>query len=683
MTIMDKKKLDTLCIDTIRMLSADAVQKANSGHPGAPMGLAPLAYLLWTQVLKYNPHNPHWLNRDRFVLSAGHASMLLYSLLYLTGYDLSLDEMKNFRQWGSRTPGHPEYGQTPGVETTTGPLGQGFANAVGMALTERFLAERFNQPDHLLVDHATYVIAGDGDLMEGISSEAASLAGHLKLGKLICFYDDNRITIEGSTELAFSENVRDRFEDYGWHVLRVGEVNGAEDLEALFQAISVAQAETDRPSLIIVQTHIGFGSPKRQDTAQAHGAPLGENELRQTKMSLGWPLEPAFHVPEEAVSHFRKAIEKGIAAETTWNASWKAYCGKYPGLAEDWEGVMNKKLPMGWDLDIASYKAGSAIATRSASGDALNAIASNLPTLIGGSADLGPSNNTALKAYGSITGEDFSGRNIHFGVREHAMGGILNGMALHGGVIPYGGTFLVFSDYMKPAIRLAALMNLPVVYVFTHDSIGLGEDGPTHQPIEHMAALRAIPNMTVIRPADASETAVAWRLAISNGPQSKGPVALILTRQKLPVLDRGKYASADLLEKGAYILYETEGKAPSLILIATGSEVHVGLEAGLQLEKQGVSVRIVNMPSWELFEKQPLSYRQSVLPENSPPILSIEAATTFGWERYVGREGDAIGLDRFGASAPIDVLMKEFGFTVEHVIERAYALLRKKEEESI
>lgn len=667
----DGNELDQLCVNTIRMLAVDAVQKADSGHPGTPMGLAPLGYVLWTRFLKHNPRNPYWPDRDRFVLSAGHASMLLYSLLHLTGYDLSLEELKRFRQWGSKTPGHPEYGHTPGVETTTGPLGQGFANSVGMAIVERFLAERFNRSDHTIVDHYTYVIAGDGDMMEGIASEAASLAGHLKLGKLICFYDDNHITIEGSTDLTFCEDVKKRFEAYCWHVVTIQEDEN--DLEAISKAIRSAQAETSHPSLIIIRTHIGHGSPNRQDTAKAHGEPLGQEEVKLTKQNLGWPLEPDFRIPDMALDNFRKAVARGSSWEAGWQARLDAYATEYPDLAEEWRQAMNRKLPKGWDADIREYQPKGPMATRQAFGEVLNQIAPHISTLIGGSADLAPSTNTYLKDLGDLSAEDFSGRNIHFGIREHAMGGILNGMALHGGVIPYGGTFLVFSDYMKPSIRLAALMKLPVICVFTHDSIGLGEDGPTHQPIEQLAGLRAIPNLMVIRPADATETAVAWRLAIE---WQRGPVAMILTRQKLPVLDRGRYAPADLVEKGAYILTETKGKRPDLILIATGSEVHLALQAGQELEAQGIAVRIVSMPSWELFEQQPIDYRITVLPPKIRARVSVEASSTFGWHRYVGFEGDIIGLDRFGASAPGEVLMREFGFTVEKIVARAQALLK-------
>ena len=668
----NENDLDRDCIDTIRMLSVDAVQAANSGHPGTPMALAPLGYLLWTQFLKHNPSNPAWPDRDRFILSAGHASMLLYSLLHLTGYDLSLEEIKRFRQWGSLTPGHPEFGHTPGVETTSGPLGQGFANGVGFAMTERLLAQRFNRPGHSIVDHTTYVIASDGDMMEGVSGEAASLAGSLKLGKLICFYDDNHITIEGSTDLAFHENVQRRFEAYNWHVV-VAEGEG-NDLSALSESIRKAQAETQRPSLVIVRTHIGFGSPNRQDTAKAHGEALGVEEVKLTKENLGWPVEPTFHIPERALNHFRKAVGKGGEAEEDWKKRFALYAKEHPDLAEQWKRMTAAQLPSDWDARLKDYSPTGSMATRQASGQVLNLLADRLPMLVGGSADLAPSTLTLLKEFGDISGDDFSGRNLHFGVREHAMGSIVNGMTLHGGVIPYGATFLIFSDYMRPAIRLAALMNIPSVFVFTHDSVGLGEDGPTHQPIEHLSSLRAIPNLMVIRPADATETAVAWRIAIQN---QAGPIALVLTRQKLPVLDRGRYASADLVEKGAYILTESSGRSPELILVATGSEVKLVLQAGEQLMEEGIAVRVVSMPSWELFEKQQADYQKTIFPPDVPVRLAVEAASPFGWHRYVGTQGEIIGLDRFGASAPHDDVMRELGFTVDHIVSRAKALMNR------
>jgi transketolase len=665
----DHASLDQLCINTIRTLAMDAVQKANSGHPGLPMGAAAMAYVLWTRFLRHHPTNPSWPNRDRFILSAGHGCMLLYSLLHLTGYDLPLDELKRFRQWGSLTPGHSEYGLTPGVETTTGPLGQGFGNGVGMAIAERFLATHFNRPGYPIVDHYVYAIVSDGDLMEGISSEAASLAGHLGLGKLIYLYDDNRITIDGSTSLAFTENVGQRFEAYGWHVQRVD----GNDLKGVEAALSGAQAATERPSLIIARTHIAYGSPNKQDTAEAHGAPLGEEEIKLTKRALGWPLEPAFYIPGEALAHFREALQRGRAWETQWQAQFDAYAAAHPELAAEWRTVINGRLPEGWADKLPAFTpGGGGMATREASGKVLNAIAPHLPTLIGGSADLTPSNNTYLKGYGDFQRDNVGARNLHFGVREHAMGSILNGMALHGGVIPYGGTFLIFSDYMRPAIRLAALSHIHVIYVFTHDSIGLGEDGPTHEPIEHLASLRAMPNLTVIRPADANETVVAWRVALEH---RGGPVALALTRQKLPVLDRTTLASADLLRRGAYVLTDTSNGQPNIILIATGSEVQLALEARQRLAARGIGARVLSMPSWELFEQQPDSYRDEVLPPSVTARLAIEAASPHGWHRYVGLMGAVIGMTRYGASAPYQVLMEQFGFTADNVTSRALSLL--------
>ncbi len=656
--------LDQLCINTIRMLAVDGVQKANSGHPGMPMGAAAVAYVLWTQFLKHNPTHPTWPDRDRFVLSAGHGSMLLYSLLHLSGYDLPLSELQSFRQWGSRTPGHPEYDPAIGVETTTGPLGQGFANGVGLALAEKFLAEHFNRPDYTIVDHYVYAIVSDGDLMEGVASEAASLAAHLRLGKLIYLYDDNHITIEGSTDLAFSEDVEGRFRAYGWQVQRVD----GYDLEAIAAAIEAAQAETERPSLIIARTHIGYGSPHKQDTAGAHGAPLGAEEVKLTKENLGWPLEPAFYIPDEALAHFREAVRRGRDQEEEWLVRFKVYAHAYPDLAAEWKMVMDGELPAGWEADLPTFKPEDGpLATRAASGQVLNAIAARLPTLLGGSADLSPSNNTYLQGYGDFGPENFDARNLHFGVREHAMGSILNGLALHGGIIPYGGTFLVFSDYMRPAIRLAAMMELPLVYVFTHDSIGLGEDGPTHQPIEHLAALRAIPNLTVIRPADAAETVVAWRVALEH---QDGPVALALTRQKLPVLDRSKYPSAEGLARGAYVLADAE--KPDLVLVASGSEVHLALEAGDKLAAEGIAARVVNMPGWELFEQQPQEYRDQVLPP--VPTLAIEAGVPHGWHRYADQ---VFGIERFGASAPYKVAFEKYGFTAENVAAVARRLLER------
>ncbi len=667
----DGDRLDELSINTIRTLAIDAVQKARSGHPGTPMGAAAMAYVLWTRFLKHNPANPAWPDRDRFVLSPGHASMLLYSLLHLTGYDLSLDDLKQFRQWGSRTPGHPEYGVTPGVETTTGPLGQGFANGVGMAVAERFLAEHFNRPGHSIVDHYVYGIVSDGDLMEGVASEAASLAGHLRLGKLIYLYDDNEISIEGRTDLTFTEQVGRRFGAYGWHVQRID----GDDLEAMASALREAQAESQRPSLIIARTHIGFGSPHKQDTAAAHGAPLGEEEVKLTKEALGWPVEPPFYVPDGARAHFREALDRGREWEAEWRGRFDAYAAAYPQEAELWRQVMSGQLPDGWDADIPAFRPEDGpMATRVASGKCLNAIAGRLPTLVGGSADLAPSTDTYLRGYGDLGFHEYCGHNMHFGVREHAMGSILNGMALHGGTIVYGGTFLVFSDYMRPPIRLAALSHLPVIFVFTHDSIGLGEDGPTHQPVEHLASLRAIPGLTVIRPADATETAEAWRWAVPH----KGPVLLALSRQNLPVLDRESLPPADGLRRGAYVLADPADGRPDILLLATGSEVHLALEAHSRLAAEGIKARVVSMPSWELFEAQPQSYRDEVLPPDVAARLAIEAASPLGWHRYVGLAGDVVGLERFGASAPAATLMEKLGFIPEAVVRRARELLAKQ-----
>lgn len=654
-------ELDQTRINTIRMLAVDAVQQSNSGHPGMPMDSGAMAYVLWTRFLRFNPHNPAWPNRDRFVLSAGHGSLLLYALLHLTGYDLSLDEIRNFRQWGSKTPGHPEFGHTAGVEVTTGPLGQGFSHAVGMAIAEAHLAARYNRPGHAIVDNRTYVIASDGDLMEGIASEAASLAGHLKLGRLIVLYSDNRITIEGSTDLAFTEDVGDRFRAYDWHVLRV-EGNTLEEVD---DAIRKANAETTRPSLIVARTHIGFGSPNRQDTAKAHGEPLGVEETRLTKENLGWPQEPAFYIPDEALQFYREAIERGAGVEAEWNAAYERYAEAFPELAAELrDRLAGKLLPDGWDADIPEFPAGKGLATRAASGKVLNAIAKRVPALVGGSADLAGSNNTHLEGEGHLQAATLEGRNMHFGVREHAMGAALNGMALSKAFIPYGGTFLIFSDFMKPTIRLAALMEQHVVYVFTHDSIGLGEDGPTHQPIEQLASLRSIPNMVVIRPADANETAEAWRVAASH---EGGPVALVLTRQKVATVDRTTLGAASGVARGAYVLRDAEGGAPEVILIGTGSEVDVALGAADVLGEGGVKVRVVSMPSWELFDRQSAEYRDEVLPAAVTARVSVEAAGGFGWERYLGSRGRAVCMKGFGASAPVEDLMREFGFTAENV----------------
>ena len=663
---------DQLCINTIRMLAADAVEKARSGHPGMPMGAAAMAYVLWTRFLRHNPQNPAWPDRDRFVLSAGHGSMLLYSLLHLTGYDLALDELKNFRQWESKTPGHPEYGITPGVETTTGPLGQGFANGVGMAIAERHLASVFNRPGHEIVNHFTYGIVSDGDLMEGISHEAASLAGHLGLGKLIYLYDDNHISIEGSTDIAFTEDRLKRFAAYGWHVQQVTDGN---DLEQLSAAIAAAREETRRPSFIAVRTHIGYGSPNKQDTSGVHGEPLGAEELKLTKQNLNWPAEPAFYLPEEAVSHFHEALEKGAQLDRNWQEAFAAYQTAHPELAARWRQWTDGSLPEAWEEEMPVFNADTkGIATRVASGKVLNAIAGRITNLMGGSADLAPSTKTLIDNEGDFQPPGFEGRNMRFGVREHAMGGILNGMALHGGLIPYGATFLIFSDYMRPAIRLAALMKLHVIYVFTHDSIGLGEDGPTHQPIEQLAALRAIPNLKVVRPCDANETVEAWKAALKS---IGGPVALVLTRQNLPVLDRTVYRPAAGLQKGAYVLRDPQDSRPDLLLMASGSEVHIALAAAAALSDKGIAVRVVSMPCWELFDEQPEGYRRLALPPEVTARLAIEAGSPQGWHRYVGSRGIVIGLTHFGASAPYEVLYEKFGLTADHVVEESLNLLEQ------
>jgi len=661
-------KLDELCVNTLRFLSVDAVEKAKSGHPGAPMGAAPTAYVIWTRFLRHNPLNPLWPDRDRFILSMGHASMLLYSLLHLTGYDMSIEELRSFRQWGSHTPGHPEYDPHSGVETTTGPLGQGFGNAVGMAIAEAFLAARYNRPGHKIVDHYTYVMASDGDLMEGVSAEAASLAGHLGLGKLIVLYDSNRITIEGSTDIAFSEDVAKRFEAYGWQVLRVKDGNDVDDIAG---AIQIAREDLSRPSLIIVPTHIGYGSPK-QDSAAAHGAPLGPKAVEAAKRNLGWPLEPSFYIPDEALKRFRQAVTEGEKTESVWRERFETWRREYPDLAKEWEMGQDWELPEGWEEKVPTFPTEKEIATRNASGEVLNAIASHIPYLIGGSADLAPSTKTYLKGFPDFQKGTYEGRNFHFGVREHAMGAILNGMMLHRGVLAYGGTFLVFSDYMRPPIRLAAMMGIPVRYIFTHDSIGVGEDGPTHQPVEQLPALRAIPNLVVIRPADANETAQAWIAALK---RKDGPTALILTRQSLPVLDPDRYPIREGVKRGAYVLSESSGGKPDLILIGTGSEVHLALKAQERLASEGIKARVVSMPSWELFEMQEPEYRRHVLPPDVPR-LAIEAAVPLGWHRWIGDRGDVIGLNRFGVSAPGKVALEKLGFNVDNVLAHARKLVR-------
>ncbi|MHB8656161.1 MAG: transketolase [Terriglobia bacterium] len=665
-------QLDQLCINTIRMLSVDAVQKANSGHPGLPMGDAALAYVLWTRFLKFNPHNPKWPNRDRFVLSAGHGCMLLYSLLHLTGYDLPLEQIKQFRQWGSLTPGHPEYGLTAGVETSTGPLGQGISNSVGMAIAEKYLATFFNRPGHEIINYKIYGICSDGDLMEGVSAEASSLAGFLGLNNLIFLYDNNHITIEGSTDIAFSqEDVGKRFEAYGWFVQSLPDGN---DLEAVDRALRAAQAEPDRPSLIICRTHIAFGSPNKHDTKEAHGEPLGVEEVKLTKENLGWPVDPPFLIPEESLARFRESVAKGANAEKEWETRLAAWRGAFPDLAKEWDRYVRGELPEGWQKKIPTFAStDKPIATRNASEKVLQAIAPLLPTFLGGSADLSPSTKTYVKGLGDFSKNNYGAKNFHFGIREHAMGSILNGMAVSG-LIPYGSTFLIFSDYCRPTIRLAALMGIHSIFVFTHDSIFVGEDGPTHEPVEQIPSLRAIHNICLIRPADANETAVAWRVAIEH---RGGPVVLALTRQNLPIIDRAKYGSAEGLTRGAYVLADAKGKTPDIILIATGSEVALALESSEKLSAEGIAVRVVSMPSWELFEKQPQSYRDEVLPPTITTRLAIEAASPFGWERYVGLKGAVIGVNRYGASAPYQVIAEKLGFTSANVVKRAHELLKK------
>jgi transketolase len=668
---MPDKDIHQLSINTIRFLAVDAVQKANSGHPGMPMGCAPIAYQLYTKFIKHNPANPDWKNRDRFILSAGHGSMLLYSILHLCGYKISMDDLKNFRQFGSITPGHPEFGLAPGVETTTGPLGQGFANAIGMAIAQEYLGSLFNKPDVKILDHFIYGICSDGDLMEGISHEAASLAGHLKLGKLIFFYDDNGITIDGKTSLAFSEDIKKRFESYNWQVLNIDDVN---DLSQIDKAVEQAQKEKTKPTLIITKTHIGFGSPKKQDTSSAHGSPLGEDEVKASKKNLGWDENKYFYIPDEVADHFNKLKSTFSNYENEWNKLFETYKKKYPADAEQFIKIFNNDFGDEWKSALPSFtKYGENVPTRNASGSVINAIAKHLLTLIGGSADLEPSNNTYIKESEKFSAENRSGRNFHFGIREHGMGGILNGMALYGGVIPYGGTFLVFSDYMRPSIRLASLSGVRPIYVFTHDSIGLGEDGPTHQPIEHLASLRAIPKVIVIRPADANETVEAWKVAIQH---QASPVALALTRQKVPVLDRTKMSTAENLSKGAYVLVQSE-KNPEVILMASGSEVSHAVDAFNILNSEGIASRVVSFPSWELFELQSNEYKESVLPKSIKARISIEAGVKQGWEKYLGDYGEAISIEKFGASAPYEVIFKEYGFTKEAVVQKAKSVINK------
>jgi transketolase len=662
-------KLDELCINTIRTLSIDAVQKANSGHPGLPLGAAPMAYVLWQRYLRHNPRDPNWPDRDRFVLSAGHGCMLLYSLLHLTGYDLTLDDLKSFRQWGSKTPGHPEWHDTPGVEATTGPLGQGTANAVGMAMAERWLAHRFNRPGQTVVDHRTFCVVGDGDLMEGISSEAGSLAGHLKLGKLTYLYDDNHVSLDGPTSWSFTEDVLKRYEAYGWQVLRVE--NGNEDLNAIDEAIRTAVSQQERPTFIAVRTTIGYGSPHKAGKSAAHGSPLGVEEVALTKKALGWEWEDAFHIPEESLRHFRTAVEKGIQEQAKWERRFEAFAKEYPDLAEQWRTQARGALPAGWDSELPKWKTGESLATRVASGKAINAIAKEVPWLLGGDADLSESTKTKIEGQADFDGQTGAGNNIHYGVREHAMAAIANGMSYHGGVRPFVATFFCFSDYMRPSVRLSAVSHLPTIFVWTHDSIGLGEDGPTHQAVEQLMSLRAMPHFTILRPGDANETAEAWRATMEH---RNGPVGLVLCRQNVPVLDRSG-AKGDV-SRGAYILAEASGGKPRLILIGTGSELQLAVGGREKLEADGIPTRVVSMPCWEFFDEQPHAYREEVLPPAVTARLSIEAGVTLGWQKYVGDRGGSIGVDRFGASAPGEVVMKHLGFTVEHVVERAKGLLK-------
>ena len=663
-------ELQNLALNTLRFLSVDGVQQANSGHPGLPLGAAPLAYTIWTRHLRHNPANPNWPDRDRFILSGGHGSMLLYSLLHLTGYDLSLDELKRFRQWGSLTPGHPEYGLTPGVETTTGPLGQGFANGVGMALAEAHLAKLYNRPGYEVINHYVYAIVTDGDLMEGVAAEAASLAGHLQLGKLIYLYDDNRISIEGSTDLTFTEDRGKRFEAYGWHVQRVED---SLDIAAIDRAIQAARQDP-RPSLIMVRTTIGYGLPTRAGTAKAHGEPPGEAELDGAKDKLGWPKQPRFLIPEEALAFYRQALTSGARHEQHWQQKLQAYRAAYPDLAAELERRLAGELPDGWAKNLPLFPADpKGLASRAASGKLINALAASLPELMGGSADLAPSNNTWMADRPAFAADCLEGSNIHFGVREHGMGSVVNGLAYHGGVIPFGATFMVFSDYMRPPVRLSALSHLGSIWVFTHDSIGVGEDGPTHQPVEQLAALRAIPNLLTLRPADANETCLAWQVAIENRHR---PTALVLTRQNLPTLDRTVYAPADGLRKGAYVLADLGDEKPQVILIASGSEVGLIVAAGQRLAQQGLSLRLVSFPSWELFAEQDQAYQDAVLLPDVEHRLAVEAGVSQGWHRWVGSRGRVLGLDRYGASAPAGEVFKNLGFSVEHIEQLVWDMLK-------
>jgi transketolase len=666
------RDLETLAINTIRTLSIDAVEKANSGHPGLPMGAAPMAYTLWMHFLRHNPQNPKWANRDRFVLSAGHGSMLLYSLLHLTGYDLPLEDIKNFRQWDSITAGHPEYHLTPGVETTTGPLGQGAATAVGMALAESYLAKHFNREGHNVVDHHTYALVSDGDLMEGVSMEACALAGHWGLHKLIFLYDANEVTLDGPASMIFSENIRVRFDAWSWNVLHVYDGN---DTTSIAGAIETARAQTERPTIIIINTTIGYGSPNKAGTSKAHGSPLGTDEVRATKEFYGWPQEP-FYIPGEALEHFRSSVERGAEYEAEWQQTFEAWKAAYPELANEWDNAFSNRLPDGWDTDIPTFSTDKEIATRNASGDVLNAIAKHIPTMIGGDADLAGSTKTLIKGANN-TGKGVSAeRNVRFGVREHGMGAIVNGLAVHGGIIrPYSATFLTFSDYMRPAVRIGALMSVPSLYIFTHDSIGLGEDGPTHQPIEHVMSLRAIPQLYVFRPADANETAGAWHTAMMLGDY---PAALIFTRQELPVFDNAERIHEGVAH-GGYILADCDG-TPAVILLSSGSEVHIAMDAYKQLMNEGIKTRLVSLPCWELFDEQDDTYKESVLPKGVTNRVSIEAGVTLGWQKFVGTQGIAIGIDRFGASAPYQRIYEEYGLTPKHVVDAAKSLVGQSQQ---